>query len=474
MTVSNTDLIEFNSSVSLSCSATGLSLSFLWMNGSSEVTDSDRVQITDGGSTLSITTVTRYDKGPFSCHVSNPVSSSTSDPVNLTISYGPDNIDLISPSEEYHAVGSNIIFTCSTVSNPSAQISWFLNGEALSDTGPELRLNNIQMNQSGDYGCEAFNNKTLKYETSQPKVISVLENTELTGAPSEEYITEGSNIIMSCSAVSSPDALFKWFLNSSLLPDQGHELRLMNIQSEQSGDYSCQAFNSKTLRYQTSKPATVSVLEKISAASVKPSSNLIVEGKSANLTCEASGSVFNRTWMKDGLNLILKSDMSLSDDNRVLTFKSIKRQDTGEYSCEISNPFNKQEAKYIMIVNYGPENVHIAGKSEVNIQESLKLTCFAHSTPSPIFTWIHNGTVIHSNSAEFTTEAEFSNSGDYTCQAWNIVTQKTSSSAVHRVSVTEKPPGPACSAGCIAGIVITCIVVIAAAGGGGYYIYKRK
>ncbi|XP_039860815.1 carcinoembryonic antigen-related cell adhesion molecule 5-like [Simochromis diagramma] len=388
VTSSSTDLVEFNGSVSLSCSASGPSLSFLWLNGSSEVTASDRVQLTDGGSSLTIINVTRFDQGPFRCRVSNPVSTVTSDPVNLSISYGPENINLIlPPSQGYFAVGSDISLTCSVGSRPPAQFNWFLNGDQL--------------------------------------------------------------------------------------PDTVSELRLMNVNMSNSGNYSCQAFNSKTLSSQTSQPSAITVLEEISGSSVKPSTNLPVEGTSVSLICEASGSVFTRNWMKDGSELTLTDNIILSDNNRVLTFDTVKRKDNGEYFCQISNPISSHGDKYIMTVNYGPENVQIKGPNKVNIKGTLKLTCSAKSTPSARFTWFLNGTEILTNSAEYIKEeVELSNSGNYICQAWNNITERTSSSVVHGLTVTEKSSG--CAAGCIAGIVIACCVIVAAAVGGGYYIYKKK
>ncbi|MED6262867.1 hypothetical protein ATANTOWER_028025, partial [Ataeniobius toweri] len=170
----STDLVEFNSSVSLFCSSSGSSRSYLWLNDSSEVTAGDRVQIIDGGSTLIIVSVTRYDQGPFSCNVSNPVSFKISDKVSFSISYGPENVQLdVSPSNEPFKEGSNISMSCSSKSKPSAEFLWFLNGDKLPDTGSKLSLVDVTSHQSGNYSCQAFNSKTLRYQTSQPSAVFV-------------------------------------------------------------------------------------------------------------------------------------------------------------------------------------------------------------------------------------------------------------------------------------------------------------
>uniref|UniRef100_A0A3B3DL47 Ig-like domain-containing protein n=1 Tax=Oryzias melastigma TaxID=30732 RepID=A0A3B3DL47_ORYME len=266
--VTSSDLVEF-SSFSLTCSSSGSSLSFIWMNSSSEVTSSDRVQITDGGSTLTVVDVTRYDEQSYRCRVFNPVSEGISDPVNILVSYGPENVHLtVFPSQGNFEEGSNITLKCSADCRPSAQLMWFLNGAQLPDFGAEPSLMNFQMNQSGSYNCHAYNPRTMKYQTSQ-------------------------------------------FVNISL------------------------------------------------RISIKASTEQIIEGSSVTLTCEASGSSPSRTWKKDGSDLNSSENVTLSEDNTVLTFKAVKKENSGQYVCLVSNPVSSSEAKFTIVVNYGPEKVQI-------------------------------------------------------------------------------------------------------------------
>ncbi|XP_034077513.1 carcinoembryonic antigen-related cell adhesion molecule 5-like [Gymnodraco acuticeps] len=459
---SSTDILESSSSsVSLSCSSSGSPLSFLLLNSSSEVTGSDRVQITDGNSTVTIVNVTRYDQEPFSCHASNPVSEVTSDPVTLLIVFGPENINLIiSPSQEYYDEGSDIILTCSADSGPPAFVQWFLNGDLMSDTGSDLSLMNVHMSQSGNYSCQAFNNKTLMNQTSQTVAVSVRkshisdvvitpsstdlsefsssvslscsssgsflsflwlnsssevtlsdrvqitdegstlniinvtrydqgpfichvfnnfsnytntilclflavgpEKTLLKLSPSQEYFEKVSNISLSCSADSKPSAVFKWFLNRDLLSDTGPDLSLMNVQINQSGSYSCQAFNEKTLRYETSQAVAISL---------------------------AGFAPFNVT-----------------------------RYDQGPFRCNASNGATSEISRSMdLFIQYGPDNMAIKGPESVRVGDFTMLYCSTMSVPSPTFTWFLDGkpTCVH-EAAYVIMSISSSDSGTYSTAA---------------------------------------------------------
>ncbi|XP_053350037.1 carcinoembryonic antigen-related cell adhesion molecule 5-like [Clarias gariepinus] len=175
---SKTELVEFNSTVSLVCSASGSFPSFIWLNGSSEVTAGERVQLTNSNSNLTITSVMRGDTGPYRCEASNSFSNAKSPPLSLTIYYGPENVRVTAaPAEPSYSSGSNLILTCSADSSPAAEFQWAVNGAELGEMGQELKLSNIQSSHSGNYTCMAHNKQSLRYATSEPISITVGRDT---------------------------------------------------------------------------------------------------------------------------------------------------------------------------------------------------------------------------------------------------------------------------------------------------------
>uniref|UniRef100_A0A8C6NJZ0 Ig-like domain-containing protein n=1 Tax=Nothobranchius furzeri TaxID=105023 RepID=A0A8C6NJZ0_NOTFU len=158
LSVNQTDLMEFTTSAIIRCSSSGSSVSVVWMNGSSAVQTSSRVQITDGNFTLTINNVTRYDSGPFRCYVVNLVSNGTT----LTYTFvllvspdGPDNMALMVNGQ------SGTSFS----SSPPAQLQWTFGGNPLNTTGRMFEVFNFQVQQSGSYSCVAFNNQTNMYSS---------------------------------------------------------------------------------------------------------------------------------------------------------------------------------------------------------------------------------------------------------------------------------------------------------------------
>ncbi|XP_036450922.1 carcinoembryonic antigen-related cell adhesion molecule 5-like [Colossoma macropomum] len=383
ITQNETELVEFNSTVRLACSASGSSLSFSWLNGSSEVTVGGRVQLTDGNRTLTITSVSRGDTGPYRCEASNVISNGTSRPLTLTIYYGPDSVSVkAEPLKTIYSSGSDLTLTCSAESNPAAEIQWAVNGAVLNAEGPELKLTNIQANQSGSYTCTAH--------------------------------------------------------------------------------------NTKTLRYSSSEPIHITVMEKVSGAVLNGPTAPVIEGNSANLTCDANGTIVTTEWMKDNQKLSPSNNIVFSADNRSVSIRSVSRTDGGEYRCTLSNPVSSDSSKeYTMTVNYGPDNVRIDGPSEVEEGGSVAFLCSAESVPDPRYTWTFNGTNTEVTTASFTVkQVNFSNSGIYTCTVRNNVTGREAS-ASKNLTVKEKGSlnGGSLSGGAIAGIVIGVLLGVALVAG---------
>ncbi|XP_053481040.1 carcinoembryonic antigen-related cell adhesion molecule 5-like isoform X3 [Ictalurus furcatus] len=391
---SKTELVEFSSTVSLVCSASGSFLTFIWLNGSSEVRAGERVQLTDNNSSLTITSGIRYDTGPYQCEASSIYGKARSPPLKLTIYYGPENVAVeADPVRPFYSSGSNLILTCSAESNPAAEFQWAVNGAKLGEMGQEIRLSNIQSSQSGNYTCIAYNKQSLNYSMSEP--------------------------------------------------------------------------------------ISITVLEKISGAALTgPTDDLIEDVSSATLSCKANGTIYSAEWMKDNQKLSASDNITFSNDNRSVMISPVSRRDSGEYQCTLSNPFSSDTATYRMTVNFGPDNVIIDGPFAVEEGNKLTLSCRTESTPNASYKWMFNGTLPEVNTAVFTVEQVTSvHTGNYTCIASNPVT-RCNASASHVLEVKEKVSmgggRDSLSAGAIAGIGSGVLLGVAGIAGLIICFIKRK
>ncbi|XP_060726646.1 carcinoembryonic antigen-related cell adhesion molecule 8-like isoform X3 [Tachysurus vachellii] len=247
----HTELVE-NNTVSFVCSASGSSLSFIWLNGSSEVTTGERVQLTDNNRNLTITSVRRGDTGPYECEAYNSINSKKSQSI-LMVYYGPLNVAAAAdPEKPFYSSGSNLKLNCSAESRPAAKFQWALNGIELSEMGQELKLNNIQISQSGNYTCIVHNTQTLQYSVSPPISVTILVPvSNIAIIPSLKEVELNSTVSFVCSA-SGSSLSFIWLNGSSevtagervQLTDNNRNLTITSVIRGDTGPYECEAYNS--------------------------------------------------------------------------------------------------------------------------------------------------------------------------------------------------------------------------------------
>lgn len=75
------------------------------------------------------------------------------------------------------------------------------------------------------------------------------------------YIT-GSNITLSCSAESSPQAMIQWMVDGVYINHFGPQLQLERVTKSNSGNYRCVFHNTVTGRF-SSKSAMIKIVGKV-------------------------------------------------------------------------------------------------------------------------------------------------------------------------------------------------------------------
>ncbi|XP_045900470.1 carcinoembryonic antigen-related cell adhesion molecule 5-like [Micropterus dolomieu] len=447
-----TNRMEFNSSAVITCSvSSGSSLSFLWLNGSSEVTASNRVQLTDGNSTLTILSATRYDQGPFRCCVFNPVSNGTSDPVNFTIDYGPDNmaVTVNGQNKTSFSIGSNLAMLCSVQSNPPAQLQWAFRGGLVNTTGLLLKLFSVNEDQSGPYSCLAFNNLTNTNGNITIHIVIAVPISYVTVRANTTNLMELTDTaVLMCSVSNGSSPSYAWLNGSSVitaggrvqLSNGGTTLTMVGVTRYDQGPFMCNVTNG------ISHAISLPVLLNISYGPMKPvitGVSVALAGTKEILNCSsASYPTSLISWYFNDSLLTTTSELAIGP----LTLDM-----SGKYICIAFNNITKiSSSAYTMLIFLAPvTTVSIKMvRAHPVLNHTFTLTCDSAGHVHSVI-WMHNLSPLYpDNTRNFSIDNAtltfdpilHSDNGSYQCEASNTFSKSTSE--IFKLDVVYGPDMP--------------------------------
>ncbi|XP_073458201.1 pregnancy-specific beta-1-glycoprotein 5-like isoform X1 [Aquarana catesbeiana] len=153
----STSLPKENTAVTLTCTSTNAE-KIVWSRNSSGATLPSRTTLSPDNRTASFSRIKRLDSGDYRCQASNLVSNKYSDPITITVAYGPENVKVKATSRS----NSFILLECSADSVPPATYHWRLNGKNINikKLQSQRRVGQKKAEKEGTYTCVANNTVT--------------------------------------------------------------------------------------------------------------------------------------------------------------------------------------------------------------------------------------------------------------------------------------------------------------------------
>uniref|UniRef100_A0A8D0BGG5 Ig-like domain-containing protein n=1 Tax=Salvator merianae TaxID=96440 RepID=A0A8D0BGG5_SALMN len=179
---------------------------------------------------------------------------------------------------------------------------WLKDNKNLTVGGPILLSNNNQIltfnttnrNDSGLYTCCGYNAVSNGNTSFKLDVLYGPDDTVI--SPSTEYYPLGDSLTLTCSAESNPAAQYTWFVNGTHEVGKGTQYLIPALSFQDSGNYTCRAFNTETNLTSTSS-VVVQVQENVTNVVIS-GPHEVTEGAFVTLNCTSSGSEVSYSWWK--------------------------------------------------------------------------------------------------------------------------------------------------------------------------------
>jgi len=343
--------------------------------------------------------------------------------------------------------GDRVFFNCKTNIGKGEEIYWLHNGIPVDPAQrSDVRISNGQLSikvrsakrhrdkQTGSYQCVGgLENMFLMSQPAQLTVAHLDKFEE--SARKDVQGSVGNNILLPCSPPhSDPPPIIQWFKETKLLNISlegsliNHQhLLLINVSTQDSGAYACQASNHLTGESVLSA-SVLNLTVTDSLEQEKPrllyepeSSYSPVAGSDLTVPCSASGNptptIF---WTHHAFNA---PPTFINGSSGLLQLTDIRQNSSGEYTCQIFNGRGRRILRKTLVTVFERPVASISSFRNDPHREGdpLELYCNVQGFPLPRIYWVFNGKRKLSSHKLEITKLKLIHAGIYQCFAENDV-----------------------------------------------------
>ncbi|XP_029385917.1 obscurin-like protein 1 [Echeneis naucrates] len=328
----------------LDCEVSRSNAEVTWKKNGEEVEDSRNITILEDGvmRQLTIHSLTVEDAGQYVCDAKDDVMD-----FHVNVQELPVKIlgKTEAKTEKQFLVSDDIILVCE-LSRSNAAVNWFKDNQLIDDTERycseeqgvfrSLVVLNAGLQDSGEYTCDAGDDKMVFYITVKEPPVQIIGNS---GHPEHHMLVAGDDLILECE-VSRPNTTVHWLWNGELLKpdtrikidsyDVVRKLVLSGLKPSDSGEYICDAIDDKLITIvEVQAPRVVEFIAELRNITVR-------EGEDAVFKCVISPVDTQLVWHFNGRPVPLneRTVISSSGLSHMLCIHNCMVSDSGRVTAD--------------------------------------------------------------------------------------------------------------------------------------------
>uniref|UniRef100_G1Q7Y6 Ig-like domain-containing protein n=1 Tax=Myotis lucifugus TaxID=59463 RepID=G1Q7Y6_MYOLU len=240
----------------------------------------------------------------------------------------------------------SVVLTCDT---NAVSTQWLFNGMnlrlkermKLSWNDRTLTIDPVRREDAGSYQCEVSNPISTAY--SAPVELDCFYNRQVPVLrESKIHIYQQVNLKIKCKIQRNETDSKIWI--TSMKPHFPTKSSTMpKITPNGENQINCSNNQSVLGTPRPSIQENSTIQEPLTVPTLRASNTIVTEHKdSVVLTCYTNA--VSTQWFFNGMNLRLTERMKLSWNDRTLTIDPVRREDAGNYQCEVSNPISSADS----------------------------------------------------------------------------------------------------------------------------------